>query len=271
MPKAKIAKEEFASIPKEWQSEYLPQDDGSYLLKVEPVDGLSLGPVAGKQAALDRERALREKHERTIADFADDDGNAIDIGKAKAAIKKVAEYGNLSKDDKVREQIAAAVAAAKEELGKEIKRLSDENGSLNGQLDVSVVDADLNAAIAKTGVDGMIRDSIRKYLKREVDPATKKPVTRVYGEDGALRYNKDVSKPLDVVGLLEDLSGKPEYKLFYPGTGTSGTGGTSPGRPGSPLGRVTITESEARDHGKWTARTAEAAKVGQKFPDVVPG
>lgn len=271
MVKAILTKEEFGAVDKAWQGEYAQQDDGSYILKVDPVGGISLGPVAGKQAALDKERALREKHERTIAEFADDDGNPIDLGKAKSALKKVAEYGNLSKDDKVREQIAAAVAAAKEELGKEMKKLSDENAALNGHLDVSVIDADLNAAIAAEKADPMIRDVVRKYLKREVDPTTKKPVTRVYGEDGTLRYNKDVTKPMTPQEFLASLKTDAKYGLFYPGTGSSGTGTTSPNRSSGGNGRVAITETDARDHGKWKAAQAAAQAAGQKFPEVVKG
>jgi len=274
MVKAIVSKEEFGSLDKALQMEYVPQEGGSYVLKVEPVDGLSLGKIEGAVRALDVERGAREKAEKALAQFIDDQGGALDPVKARSALKKVSEMKDWKPDDKVREQIEHLKAEMGDAFGKEKKALQDKIDLLERGLNESVVDAALMNGIAETKTNPLLADLLRGRIKPEMDPATKKFVPRVLDEQGNPRYELQGTemKPMTVTGLIKSLESDQRYAPFFPGTGSSGTGGTSPGRSNGRPNQFTISRAEAQGPNgtqRYQQLRAEAAKLGQTV-QVVP-
>lgn len=268
MVKAIVSKEEFGSVDKAWQGEYVPQEDGSYVLRVEPVNGVSLGRIESAVKALDVERKAREKAEKAVADYIDEQGTPLDPVKARGALQKMAQMKDWKPEDKVREQIEHLKTEMGEAFGKEKKALQDKIELLERGLNESVVDAALMNGIAETKANPLLADLLRARIRPELDPASKKFVPRVLDEQGNPRYELQGTemKPMSVAGFIKSLEKDKRYEPFFPGTGSSGTGTTSPGRSSGRPQQFTISRAEAsgpQGTQRYQQLRAEAAKVGQ--------
>jgi len=264
-------KEVFAALPEVFQKEYTPQEDGSWLLKIEPVDGLALGKVETMLKSLDSERKLREAKEKELGSFVDEAGKPLDAAKAREAMKKVGEMSTWKPEDKVREQIAHLKAEMEDTYGKERKELQEKVGRLERGLSDAVVDGAIMRGIAATKADPMIGQVVRGMVRPEFDETTKKYVPRVYDEAGNLRYyvKGETTRPMSELDLFDALKTDPRYGIFFPGTGNSGTGGTTPGKSGV-AGKVTISRTESKNHQLWKAAEAKAKESGVPL-EVVDG
>jgi len=260
----------FAALPEALQKEYLPQEDKTWLLKVDPVDGLNLGKIEGTMKALDAERKIREEKEKLLGTYVDETGKPIDPAKAREALKKIGEMATWKPEDKVREQINHLKAEMETGYAEERKAAAEKIAQLERGLTESIQDLGIYQGIATTKADPMIANVVRNMIRPEYDPATKRFVPRVFDEAGNLRYfvKGETTRPLSPIEAFEGWKSDPKFGIFFPGTGTSGTGGTSPGR-GAPTGNVKITRSDARDHSKWQAAKKEAQerKVGIEYVD----
>lgn len=265
-------KAEFAALHEVKQAEYAPQEDGTWMLKIESVDGLALGKIETMLKTIDTERKAREVAEKQLGSFVGEDGKPLDAAKSREAMKKVAEMSTWKPEDKVREQIAHLKAEMEDGYSAERKELQEKATRLERGLTDAIVDSAIMSGIAGTKADPMIAQVVRSMIRPEWDEATKRYVPRVYDDAGNLRYYvKDASqttRPLTPTERFEELKADPKYGIFFPGTGASGTGGTSPGK-GAATGKVQITRSDSKDHSKWKAaeKQAEEAKVPLEVVD----
>jgi hypothetical protein len=88
--KAILSKDEFGTLAEHFRPEYIAQTDGSYKLKVEAVNGLSLEDVSGLRRSVEAARAERDEATTKLRIY-----DGLDVVKAKEAMTKLEE---LTKD-----------------------------------------------------------------------------------------------------------------------------------------------------------------------------
>jgi hypothetical protein len=263
MLKAKVTADEYGKLDAAVKSHYT-EKDGSWILVVEPVDGVALEDVTGLRSSLERERAKSKDMKSKLDAFGDVAPEA-----AADAIKKVGEMAGWTPEQKVKEQIELQTKQVAEKWQAEVAKREGMIRDLTGQLEENLITAQATGAIAKA--KGRLR-----LLLPHVKAATKlvkndqgKLVARVIDEKGTeLISRRDRSdSPMSIEEFVESLRGSDDFAGAFDavdaggsGSGGGGGGGSStPARPGSnapkriPRGDQDALNAHAEDIAKGTA------------------
>ena len=235
--------------------------DGTLTLEIEPADGWAFENVAGLRSAVGKER---EQREALAAQLKALDG--IDPVKAREALGKLQEMANWSPDQKVKEQIEAAIKAASEKHAREIEAVAKDRDGAVSQVERLLVDAAGRAAAAKHKGDADLLLPHIKAQTKVVRDAKGNFVTRIVDESGNTRYSGRAGdvREMDIDELVET-SLKARFPAAFSGSGAAGGGATGSAAAGGGGGSFTVTESEAKTMAQpeWERRSAEAAKQGK--------
>ena len=233
------------------------EKDGKFILDVETVEGFALEDVSGLKTALGKERTARENAERLTAAFKD-----IDPAKAKEALAKVEEWGNLdpSKEaDKIaNSKFEAAKAQLLEKHTGELTSRDDRIGHLTKTMESLLIDQAATAALAEAkGSVDLLLPHVRAHTRvKEVDG---KFVVEVVDKDGNAKIADSKGTPMDIKGLVAEMRQSDTFGRAFEGNGQSGTG-KQPGNGGGGM-------PPAKGNFGGT-REERAAAIAAKFPDL---
>lgn len=227
--KAIVSEAEFGALGEAMQAEYTKQEDGRFLLKVDAVDGFSLENVEGLKNTVATLRQEVGDGKTKLKSF-----EGLDAAKAREAIAKLEEMKDWTPEQKVKEQIDAAVKEIKSKAETDLAGANETAQTLRAQLQKVLVDNAARTALGKMKlIDGVDVDLLMPHIHqavavKEVDG---QQVVRVRGEAGGDRVTmkQGSTEPMgleEFVGLLPTM---PQFKGLFASSGKTGTGTTPNG------------------------------------------
>ncbi|ODT09445.1 MAG: hypothetical protein ABS35_42970 [Kaistia sp. SCN 65-12] len=233
------------------------EKDGKFILDVETVEGFALEDVSGLKTALGKERTARENAERLTAAFKD-----IDPAKAKEALAKVEEWGNLDPSKEADKIANSKFEAAKTQLLEkhtgELTSRDERIGHLTKTVEGLLIDAAATSALAEAkGSVELLLPHVRAHTRvKEVDG---KFQVEVIDKDGNAKIADSKGTPMDIKGLVAEMRQSEAFGRAFEASGNSGTG-KQPGNGGGFGG------GKKGDFGG--TREERAAAIAAKFPDL---
>lgn len=207
--------------------EHYTEQDGKFVLAVDPVGGFALEDVGGLKTALGKERTQREKLERDVVRFKD-----IDPDKAREALSKLQELGDLDPTKEADRIANTKFEAAKSQLlekhNQELGQRDDRIGKLTGSLDKLVRQAAATAALAeaKGSVDLLLPHVLASTRVKETDAG--EFVLEVVDPNGNVRIGNAKGEPMSIKDLVAEMRRSDTFARAFEGSGQSGSG-TQPG------------------------------------------
>lgn len=233
------------------------EKDGKFVLDVETVEGFALEDVSGLKTALGKERTARENAERLTAAFKD-----IDPAKAKEALAKVEEWGNLDPSKEADKIANSKFEAAKTQLLEkhtgELTSRDERIGHLTKTVEGLLIDAAATSALAEAkGSVELLLPHVRAHTRvKEVDG---KFQVEVIDKDGNAKIADSKGTPMDIKGLVAEMRQSDAFGRAFEGSGNSGTGKT-PGNGGGAGGGQKGNFGGSREE--------RTAAIAAKFPDL---
>jgi hypothetical protein len=217
----------------ETQRDLYAEADGKFVLQVEPVNGYALENVAGLKTTLGKEMTQRKALEKTVLKFKD-----IDPDKAREALVKLEELGNLDPAKEADRIVSERMAAAKQQLldkhTGDLKERDGKIGHLTKTVENLLIDNAATAALAeaKGSVDLLLPHVQRHTRVREMDG---RYVVEVVDKDGNARIGNSNGDPMTIKDLVQEMRQSETFGRAFEGTGNTGSG-TRPntGGGGSP-------------------------------------
>lgn len=247
--------ESLDGIDESLRSHYAEQD-GKFVLDVEPVGTVALEDVGGLKSSLGKEREDRRKLERQLEAFKD-----IDPAKAREALEKVGEMADWTPEDKVREQIAAREKQLLEKHAKEIEARDSSVKHLTAQIEKHLVEAAATSALGKhKGNVELLLPHVKAHTRVEKD-ADGNFVARVVGPDGNVRVTmkQGSTDPMGIDEFVGSMRENPTFAPAFEGTGQSGSGAS--GQSGGAQPRTgTVRTVKASDQAALNANLEAIAK-----------
>lgn len=254
MAKAIIDQEAFDGLPEPLQAEYMQQEDGNFLLNVDPVDGFALENVTGLKRTLAKTRTDMNSLKKKAEAFGD-----LDPQEATDAITRLAEIsegGDGENDAKWKTREEQMVKRHQQELAARDEQVSQ----YEGQLKKLTIDNEITKALAANGVkdNKVLPVFIKNNVKMEKGENGNMRAV-VLDENGHEAIGDSNGNPMTISQYVEGLANDSQFALFFPGSGASGTGATGgSGQSGSRRTGGTPKTISADDH---KAISANADKI----------
>lgn len=275
--KARITKEEFASLPELFKKEYAATDDDDavYQLKVDPVDGVTLADVSKLQAALNTERKIAVEAAKKLKAY---DGLDPEAAREALGFKQKWESGEIS--DTAKERLAEKerqLAAKFEDQRKKLEAAINEEkakyqateGKLRSQLQDAVLGAAIEGAIASnSGIPALLRPVVasRASLQSTEDGRLVPVILDDKKQPLLSRKPGSLTEPMGVDEFVQSLRGNPDFLGAFKASGSSGSGSTKNNGPsGASKGgskEIILTAEEARNPQRYRQAVEEAKANG---------
>lgn len=234
------------------------EEDGKFILQVEPADGYALENVSGLKTSLQKERNSAKSLSRKLSAF-----EGIDAEEAREAIEALA----LS-DGKTAEEVKAQVEAIKTKLAEkhagEIDGMTAQLDALRGQLGNELIKSKALKALAKHGGSAdLLMPHIESQTRMdEVDGEYRAVVIDKNGE-ARISSRSNTTDNMSVEELVESMRDIDTFSPAFTGSGASGNGAKgSSGAGGS--AKFTLTAEQAKDAELYRATKEQATKAGSQ-------
>lgn len=221
--------------------------DGKFVLGVEAVGGFALEDVSGLKSTLGKELTLRKKLEKDVKAF-----EGLDADKAREAITKLEEFGNIDPAKEADKLANIKFEAAKVQLldkhQAELKAVNDRVGALTGAVDglTRKSQATLAIAEAKGAVELLLPHVLAHTRVKETD--TGEFVVEVVDKDGNARIGDGKGTPMDIKGLVAEMRASETFSRAFDGDGHSGSGKEHDKGGGKEKGDLGGTRAERAAH-----------------------
>lgn len=218
----------YNSLPDALKSEYKQRDDGSFMLDVIAVQGMSLENVTGLRTALEKERQAGRQAAERLKAFGD-----LDPERAKEAVTKVAEFADWDPERQVEERMKERQAQLVARHAKELEAANAKAGGYKTQLTQMLVDnAALKALQEAGGNSVLLLPHVRGQVRmREVDGNM---MAEVYNpQTGAGRVGDSQGGAMTISQLVAEMKSSPDFAAAFAGSGQTGSGSAA-GKTGSP-------------------------------------
>lgn len=221
--------------------------EGKFVLGVEAVGGFALEDVSGLKTTLGKEMTARKALEKTAKAF-----EGLDVEKARAAIAKVEELGNIDPakeaDKLANTKFEAAKAQLLEKHAGEIKTREDRIATLTGAVDglTRKQQATLAIAEAKGAVELLLPHVLAHTRVKETDSG--EFVVEVVDKDGNARIGDGKGTPMDIKGLVAEMRASDTFGRAFDADGHDGTGKKQDSPPGQAKGDIGGNRSERAAH-----------------------
>lgn len=208
---------------------FYKEDEGKFVLQVEPVSGYALENVEGLKSTLSKEMTKRKQLEKDVVKFKD-----IDPDRAREALAKLEELGNIDPtkeaDKIVNERLEAAKKQLLEKHTKDLEARDGRIGQLTKTVESLLIDQAATAALAeaKGSVELLLPHVQRHTRVREVDG---KYSVEVVDKDGNARIGNSKGDPMTISDLVQEMRKSEAFGRAFEGSGQSG-GGKPPGNGG---------------------------------------
>jgi hypothetical protein len=242
---------------------FAEQEDGSFLLRVSPVDGWRLDEVDKLKRELAKAVQANERATKRMKQFEGEDGQLVDIAQLRAQIEEMENLrSSATPNEKAKAALDAAVEKVRVEYEAQLKQSSERVTNLERDISELVVDAVGAAACAKHKADAdLLMPHIRasSVVERNGDS---KPSAFVVDRDGDKVFSEQAG-PDRTYMQIDELVAGPLRKRFpraYEGEQLSGTG-SHPSQGGGGVAH-TMTRAEARNPEVYRVKKAAAEKAG---------
>jgi len=215
------------------QKEYKKRDDGKYVLDVEAVAGLALEDVAGLKKTVQTLRGEKEQLTSTIKKF-----EGLDPEKAKEALQKVTEWGDMTPEQKASELLKTKEAQLAAKFAKQEEAIKAERDAATKQLDHTIRLAALSTEIAKKkgNPELLMPHALAATRMKRLDNG--QYAVEVVDGDGNARISPSGSGTdlMTIPQLVEEMSAK--FPSAFEASGSSGSGAS--GGAGAPKGNTPV-------------------------------
>jgi hypothetical protein len=248
---------------------FYQEQDGKFILQVEPVDGFALEDVAGLKSTLGKELTLRKKLEKDVLKFKD-----IDPDKARDALAKLEELGSLDpakEADKIANtKFEAAKAQLLERHNGELQTRDGKIGKLTKTVENLLIDQAATAALAeaKGSVDLLLPHVQRHTRVRENDDGSF--VVEVVDKAGNARIGNGRGDPMTIKELVQEMRQSDAFGRAFEGSGQSGSGTRPNSGGGNPGGRITWDDLQGTTPAQRAKRAAFVDQFGHEAYQALP-
>lgn len=212
------------------------EDGDKFILQVEPVNGFALENIEGLKGTLGKEMTKRKALEKEVLKYKD-----LDPDKAREALAKLEELGNLDPAKEADRIVAERLEAAKKQLlDRHTKEIGDRDakvGNLTKTIESLLIDNAATSAIAELkGAVKLLLPHVKSHTRvREADG---KYVVEVVDAEGNARIGNSKGDPMTIKDLVQEMRQSEEFGRAFEGSGHSG-GGTQHGNGGgSPQNKI---------------------------------
>lgn len=260
--KLKAVVDNLEKIDEKYHDLYTEQD-GVYVLNVEPSEGMALENVEGLKETLNKVNKENRTLKRDLKKF-----DGLDPDEAKKALDKLDELGDLDP-----EKDAERIAQEKLEKGQEKliapfkeenQKLKDRNDKLLNSLQKSSIESAALRAVEQYGGSArLLMPHIRDRVKLVENDDGEFDI-QVVDEGGDLRTKADREgkvHEMSVEDLVGEMRESEEFAPAFNGTAQSG-GGTPPGGPKAGQRRGGVTRIN---------RDASPRELGENLEDFAEG
>lgn len=208
---------------------YYQENDGKFVLQVEPINGYALENIEGLKNTLSKEMTKRKQLEKDVVKFKD-----IDPDRAREALAKLEELGSLDPSKEADKLVSERLEAAKKQLldkhAKDIEARESRIGQLTKTVENLLIDQAATAALAeaKGSVELLLPHVQRHTRVREADG---KYFVEVVDKDGNARIGNSKGDPMTISDLVQEMRKSETFGRAFEGSGQSG-GGKPPGNGG---------------------------------------
>lgn len=241
--------DDVATLPPEAKALYTKNAEGKY--DIDPVMKKRLD-VSPLQSSLQKERKLREAHEKTLNGF-----KSLGLGdtpeEALANIKKYEESDEDEDTPDDKKEKRQTIKAMREQLKAEFedtlsKTVTEKDAALSKMqqsLKKHLIEKEAISALAKfKGNDELLRPHVMNRLALIEEDG--EYVVRVMGTDGEpMGDGRGGFKTVEA--FVQDMRNDAKFKIAFEASGKSGSGasGSGPGKPGSIQGAKTSIDKIA--------------------------
>jgi hypothetical protein len=236
------------SVPETARAFY-KEDNGKFILDVEPVEGFALEDVAGLKNTLGKEMTLRKKLERDVVKFKD-----IDPDKARDALARLEELGNIDPtkeaDKIVNERLEAAKRQLLEKHGEEIKTRDGRIAGLTKTVENLMIDQVATAALAEAkGAVELLLPHVQRHTRVRED-ANGNFVVEVVDKDGNARIGNSKGDAMTIKDLVQEMAKSETFGRAFEGSGHSGSG-TRPTKSGESGSKKKSDFKSEKERAAW--------------------
>ena len=218
----KAVYESAESIP-EGMSELYAENDGRYILQVEPTEGYALEDVSGLKSALSATRTEATQAKQELKKFADIDPN--EARKAQERLKELLEAtdgGDVEKtvEAKVQSKVDQIVAKHQEELAAREREVQELTGTVDQVLRKQVATAAISAA--KGSVDLLLPHVIANTRVQKGEDGQFR--VDVVDANGNARIADAKGNNMSIEDLVAEMRSSDVFGRAFEGTGNAGSG-----------------------------------------------
>jgi len=258
-------RQDLEDLPEIIAAEYEQQEDGTYRLSVQEVDGVGLDDVKGLKEVLADQKDKHQKKSEQLDTYRDDKGELIDISELGSLREQVAKLADSTPKEKVESLVAERLAEHHRKYKSDLAAKDQELTTLEKQLHNVVVEQAAIAAIGRAGASkhvDLLLPSVMGMIRSEMIDG--KPTPVVVGENGTPRISLKTGSrdPMTVDELLDEMKSQEAYAPVFPGSGNSGSGAPPRTQGVERNGAVILTAEESRDPKKWQAARDQANERG---------
>jgi vacuolar-type H+-ATPase subunit I/STV1 len=213
------------------------EDNGKYILNVEPVEGYALEDITGLKNTLSSERKKREELETKYYDLKD-----IDPKAALEALQKIEEMESYDPEKDADKIAGVKVEALKKQLvekhTKELTEKEEKLGKLSSKLESLLIDSAAAQALSEAkGSVALLLPHIKSQTRvREVEGDY---VVEILDKDGNVRIGNKDGDNMTIGELIEEMKASDVYARAFEGANQSGSGynGNRSGAFGIPVNK----------------------------------
>lgn len=245
-------------LPADVAKEYKARDDGKFVLDVEAVGGLTLEDVTGLKNTV---VTLRKERDGLASRTKMFDG--LDPDKAKDALERVKQWGDMSPEDKAAELLKAKEAQLAAKFKTEAEKIAGERDAAAKQLDHHIRVSALTSEIAKKkGNAELLLPHVLSQTKMRRTDAGQYIVEVVDGEGNArISPVGSSTDPMTIPQLIDEMTSK--FPSAFDASGASGSGATGGGSgAGAPKGGTKTPRTVSRSDQEGMNRSLEDIAKG---------
>lgn len=251
----KAVLENIADAP-EAVRDFYSEQDGKFVLNVEPVGGYALEDVSGLKSALGKERTTREALEKQVVRFKD-----IDPDKAMSALQELEELRAIDptkEADKIADsKFNAAKAQLLEKHEGELKARDERSKHLSGTIDHLLREQRATTALAeaKGAVELLLPHVLKNTRTVERDGGFE---VEVVDPDGNVRIDGKGNN-MSIKDLVAEMRQSDLYGRAFEASGKNGTGMAPNSGSGGGTGTLKRSKMSAADKAAYMTEHGQEA------------
>lgn len=248
-----------SEIPQGLEGAYEANDDGRFMLQVEPVEGFALEDVSGLKSTLGKLKERATKAESQLKGFSALERSADELATSLAELDQLKSNGQPVNEqvERLQKELESVRIAAKAETEKTVAPIQESLDRRTEQLKTLLLDNQLTSAITQAGGSvPLLLDALKRYTRvREDDDGN--IVAEVVDGDGSPRVTGADLSPMPFSALVEEIKTNDQYAPAFIASGHSGGGtqASSPTTNGQPT-PAQVENMSMAEYRQWRSEQA---------------